>query len=115
MGTLSTHVLNTASGEPGVGIPYKLTRLGTDSARICAGVTNEDGRTDGALLSEERFELGTYELLFTVGDYFASKTMGPPSKPFLDEIVIRFSLGADEHYHVPLLVSPWSYSTYRGS
>ena len=115
MGTLSTHVLDTASGRPASGIRYTLFRAGTDREFVCSGETNEAGRTDAPLLTSEEFEPGTYELVFAVGEYFAEDDMTSQGTPFLDEIVLRFTLSARGRYHVPLLVSPWSYSMYRGS
>jgi 5-hydroxyisourate hydrolase len=102
--SLSTHVLDTASGRPAAGVPIALRR---DGAVIASAVTNVDGRTDGPLL--ETLEAGEYELEFAVGDYFGERA-------FLDRIPLRFIVSDPAaHYHVPLLVSPWSYSTYRGS
>lgn len=115
MGSLSTHVLDTASGRPATGIRYTLYRAGTDRQFVCTGETNDDGRPDPPLLSSEQFEPGTYELVFSVADYFARNGMNTRATPFLDEIVLRFSLSESESYHVPLLVSPWGYSMYRGS
>ena len=115
MGSLSTHVLDTASGRPASGVRYTLFRAGTDREFVCTGETNKAGRTDAPLLSSEQFEPGTYELVFSIGEYFSRDGMTSEGPPFLDEIVLRFTLSAREHYHVPLLVSPWSYSMYRGS
>lgn len=115
MGYLTTHVLDTAAGKPGDGISLQLFRLGDDRKQIYAGVTNADGRTDKPILSEEDFALGTYEIVFDVGDYFAVSAIPASTPPFLGDVVLRFTISEDEHYHVPLLVSPWSYSTYRGS
>ena len=115
MGSLSTHVLDTVSGRPASRIRYSLFRAGTDRELVCTGETNKAGRTDAPLLSSEDFEPGTYELVFAVGEYFAEDGMTIRGTAFLDEIVLRFTLSAREHYHVPLLVSPWSYSMYRGS
>ena len=115
MGYLTTHVLDTAAGKPGDGISLQLFRLGDDRKQIYTGVTNADGRTDKPILSEEDFALGTYEIVFDVGDYFAVSAIPASSPPFLGDVVLRFTISEDEHYHVPLLVSPWSYSTYRGS
>ena len=114
-GSLSTHVLDTASGRPASGIRYTLCRAGTDREIVCTGETNEEGRTDALLLTSEEFEPGTYELVFAVGEYFSRADMTGEGPSFLDEVVLRFTLSAREHYHVPLLVSPWSYSMYRGS
>jgi 5-hydroxyisourate hydrolase len=110
MGKLTTHVLDTAHGRPGAGIAVELYRLDNDtSALVAKATTNRDGRTDAPLLDGERFRAGTYQLVFHVGAYF--KTQG-----FLDVVPIRFTIAdATAHYHVPLLCSPWSYTTYRGS
>lgn len=117
LGHLSTHVLDTSAGKPAHGVAWTLFRVdGTDRAELASGLTNSDGRTDGPLLEGERVVVGTYELVFQVADYF--KALGTPvsDPPFLDEIPLRFSIfDADQKYHVPLLVSPYSYSTYRGS
>lgn len=115
MGRLSTHVLDTARGRPAAGVPVTLHRLGPDGARtpVLAVRTNADGRTDAPLLAGTAFVPGTYELTFAVGAYFEDLA---PGAPFLDTVPLRVTLAeADGHYHVPLLVSPWSYSTYRGS
>jgi 5-hydroxyisourate hydrolase len=104
-GRLTTHVLDTAHGRPAAGVPIELFRL-DPRAPLKAVATNADGRTDEPLLTE--LEVARYELLFFVGAYFGGG--------LFDEVPIRFRIGdADAHYHVPLLVSPWSYSTYRGS
>ena len=115
MGYLTTHVLDTAAGKPGDGISLQLFRLGDDREQIFAGVTNTDGRTDTPILSEDDFAPGTYEIIFNVGDYFAASVIPASTPPFLGDVVLRFTMSQDQHYHVPLLVSPWSYSTYRGS
>jgi 5-hydroxyisourate hydrolase len=119
MGRLSTHVLDTASGRPAHGVAVELRRIGADGASELAvrATTNVDGRTDAPLLADDLFRPGTYELVFSVGDYFrAHGPAGMPEPPFLDRVPIRFGIAeTDGHYHVPLLVSPWSYSTYRGS
>ena len=115
MGRLSTHVLDTARGRPAGGIPVMLHRLGAEGARslVAQATTNADGRTDAPLLAGEAFAAGAYELTFTVGAYFDDLA---PGAPFLDAVPLRFTIGdPDGHYHVPLLVSPWGYSTYRGS
>jgi 5-hydroxyisourate hydrolase len=106
-GRLTTHVLDTANGRPAAGIPVELARLEGEARDVLATVTtNADGRTDAPLLQE--LEPGTYELVFSVGHHFG--------EGFLDRVPVRFTIAdADAHYHVPLLVSPWSYSTYRGS
>ncbi|MDH3646083.1 MAG: hydroxyisourate hydrolase [Gammaproteobacteria bacterium] len=113
MGRLTTHVLDTANGKPGNGITGQLYAIGTDVNLIAEFTTNQDGRVDKPLLGDNDFQCGTYELVFNIGEYFANET-GEDSG-FLSDVVLRFNLSKDEHYHVPLLVSPWSYSTYRGS
>ena len=119
MGRLSTHVLDITSGRPAQGVAVELRRIGPDggSELVLRTVTNADGRTDAPLLAGDRFQTGTYELVFAAGDYFRTRgTSGMPEPPFLDRVPIRFGIAEpDGHYHVPLLVSPWSYSTYRGS
>ena len=110
-GYLTTHVLDTYRGRAGAGMDVVLTRDGRELART---TTNADGRTDEPLLDRDRFELGTYELHFDVGSYFAG-VAGAPDPPFLTVVTIRFSLTEDAHYHVPLVTSPWTYTTYRGS
>ncbi|MEM8611198.1 MAG: hydroxyisourate hydrolase [Cyanobacteria bacterium P01_H01_bin.105] len=125
-GKLTTHVLDTAGGCPGAGIQVQLyyldgNRDGDSEHCLTHMVTNSDGRTDSPLLTAENMVPGVYELRFWVGDYFAAKELVSkeiflPQVPFLDLIPIRFGIAdATAHYHVPLLVSPWSYSTYRGS
>lgn len=118
MGRLSTHVLDVVRGGPAAGVGLTLRRLAADGTGqvLVETKTNQDGRTDAPLLSGETFRPGTYELRFAVGAYFASAGTAVADPPFLDEVPIRFTLAEpDGHYHVPLLVSPWSYSTYRGS
>lgn len=116
-GRLTTHVLDTARGVPGAGIAVTLHRLDGDGCRLIARmVTNANGRTDKPLLEGEDFVAGRYELVFDTAAYFRAHGVVLADPPFLDEIVLRFALAdAAAHYHVPLLVSPWSYSTYRGS
>jgi len=115
MGRLTTHVLDTANGVHGSGIKISLFSLEGGRNLLTTAVTNDDGRTDSPLLDEGAFKAGPYELEFAVGEYFASAGNELADPPFLDDVVIRVSLADDGHYHVPLLVSPWSYSTYRGS
>jgi hydroxyisourate hydrolase len=117
MGRLSTHVLDTANGRPAQGIAVELFALEGGTRRsVARTVTNADGRTDAPLLTGESFRTGTYELVFQVGAYFRAAGAAMADPPFLDVVPIRFSIAEpDGHYHVPLLVSPWSYSTYRGS
>ncbi|BCB19138.1 hydroxyisourate hydrolase [Bosea sp. ANAM02] len=117
MGHLSTHVLDTVNGRPGAGIAVTLDRLGPDGSRerLVEAVTNRDGRTDSPLLSGALVP-GTYELTFAIGAYFRSLGTALPQPAFLDLVPVRFGIAeADGRYHVPLLASPWSYSTYRGS
>ena len=115
MGRLTTHVLDIAHGRPGAGIRVKLFALQGERHLIANTMTNDDGRTEEPLLSEETFIAGSYELEFSVGEYFAATGIETGDPPFLGDIVIRFAVKDGEDYHVPLLVSPWSYSTYRGS
>lgn len=117
MGRLSTHVLDTASGKPARGVRIELFRVGADGAfePIGESVTNSDGRTDAPLLSGDSLAPGSYELRFHVGTHFRGRA-DVADVPFLDVVPIRFGIAdAAGHYHVPLLVSPWSFSTYRGS
>lgn len=116
MGFLTTHVLDTASGRPGAGIRVELYRLGERRALLKTTHTNDDGRCDGPLMADEDFLAGEYELVFHTAEYFSTRGMELSSPPFLDRVVIRFGIAAeDQHYHVPLLISPYGYSTYRGS
>lgn len=114
MGRLTTHVLDTANGCPAAGMAFALYRRGTEQA-LARGNTNADGRCDAPLL-EGALEAGRYELRFGVADYFRTQGSVLPDPPFLDEVTLAFGISDPQgHYHVPLLVSPWSYSTYRGS
>ena len=115
MGRLSTHVLDTAQGKPGEGISVKLFSLQGDRHLVASMMTNKDGRTDEPLLEGKTYRAGCYELEFAVGAYFQDAGLNGGNPPFLDDIVIRVSLAEGQNYHVPLLVTPWSYSTYRGS
>ena len=117
MGRLTTHVLDTANGCPGEGIHIKLFRLGKAGAMLIAeGRTNAEGRVDGPLLSGEQFETGDYLLEFAAGAYFRARGTELADPAFLDIVPVRFGVAdADAHYHVPLLISPYGYSTYRGS
>jgi len=116
-GRLTTHVLDTATGKPAAGMKIELWRV-VDGERtmLRSVVTNADGRTGEPLLEGGALVAGTYELVFAVGDYFADRETTLPDPPFLDRVPVRFGV-ADPggHYHVPLLTSPWAYSTYRGS
>ena len=115
MGRLTTHVLDTAAGIPAHGMRVELQR--TEPAAASASfATNADGRVPAALLEDTALAAGRYELRFHVADYFRARGIALPDPPFLDIVVIRFGIADPaQHYHVPLLVSPWSYSTYRGS
>lgn len=115
MGRLTTHILDTASGQPAADVAVRLYKLGDERQQLAATRSNEDGRTDEPLLDGDAFASGSYELEFDIGDYFAANGAAPGDPAFLNTVVIRFAVDASEHYHVPLLASPWSYSTYRGS
>lgn len=117
MGRLSTHVLDTANGKPAGGLAVELFAVEGEKRRsVVRTATNADGRTDAPLMAGEAFRTGTYELVFDVGSYFRSLGTATADPPFLDIVPVRFTIAEpDGHYHVPLLVSPWSYSTYRGS
>jgi len=116
MTKLTTHVLDIYSGKPGAGIKVELYYLNNNKKEKKNTFTlNQDGRADKPLLEGEDFLNGKYELVFFIGDYFKNVSKSD-ELPFLDDVVIRFGISnSKEHYHVPLLVSPWSYSTYRGS
>jgi len=116
-GRLSTHALDTHAGHPAVGMAVVLFELAGDRAhRIATAVTNADGRTDEPLISGRPLPIGRYELQFAVGDHFRRRGIAGGEPPFLDVVPLRFSIAEPEgHYHVPLLCTPWSYSTYRGS
>jgi len=117
MGKLTTHVLDTAHGKPGAGIAIALYRMNGYQREFVAGhTTNADGRCDGALLEGEAMKPGMYELDFAIGDYFARNGVRMPEPRFIDVVTLRFGINdGNAHYHVPLLASPYSYSTYRGS
>jgi 5-hydroxyisourate hydrolase len=114
---LSTHVLDTAHGCPALGMKIELWSLdGEDRTLVTTVKTNADGRTDMPLLAADEMEAGQYEIIFFVGDYFAAKSGALPKIRFLDKVPVRFGLAdAGGSYHVPLLCTPWAYSTYRGS
>jgi len=117
-GRLTTHVLDTAAGKPAGGLPVDLFAVNAQGPQtlLATFVTNADGRLDAPALEGERLKAGTYELLFHAGIYFARAGLATDAPAFLDSIPIRFAISNPEsHYHVPLLLSPWSYSTYRGS
>lgn len=115
-GFLTTHVLDTALGRPAAGLMIELYRIeGGNRAKLAAMSTNEDGRTDQPILPKETFEIGLYELSFHAGAYLNQQGLSADKPRFLDIIPIRFGLSEAVHYHVPLLLSPFGYSTYRGS
>ena len=116
MTKLTTHVLDIYSGKPGKGIKVELFFInGGEKSKLKTVVLNSDGRSDIPLVEKKNFKKGKYELVFFIGDYFKN-FIKSETIPFLDDVVIRFGISkTNEHYHVPLLVSPWSYSTYRGS
>lgn len=116
MGRLTTHVLDTANGKPGKGIAVAVYSLNGERREVARAVTNDDGRCDQPLLEGAALEAGRYEIIFSAGDYFRQLDSTLPEPPFVDEVALRFGVADPAaHYHVPLLVSPWSYSTYRGS
>lgn len=115
-GRLTTHVLDTASGKPAAGLSISLYRLnGETRTHLKTVSTNDDGRCEAPLLQGPEFVPGEYELVFAAGDYLRRQGAALPSPAFLDIVPIRFGMAETAHYHVPLLVSPYGYSTYRGS
>ncbi|MBS0568553.1 MAG: hydroxyisourate hydrolase [Proteobacteria bacterium] len=115
MGRLTTHVLDTAHGNPAVGMRVEL-HAAQSGERLASVVTNDDGRANAPLLEGAALRPGRYTLTFHVAEYFRARGVALPDPPFLDVVRIDFGIAdADQHYHVPLLVSPWSHSTYRGS
>ncbi len=117
MGYLTTHVLDTAHGCPAAGMRIDLFRLDGEARSLMTSVAaNADGRYDGALAEGEAFGAGTYEIVFHAGAYFRGRGVDLPDPPFIDLVPVRFGIASpDDHYHVPLLVSPYGYATYRGS
>lgn len=117
MAKLSTHVLDTHSGQPALGMTVALERFENDQwISLTSTVTNLDGRTNKPLLEGERITIGRYRLIFGVADYFRGRGVVLPDPPFLGDVSLEFGLAIDTgSYHIPLLCSPWSYSTYRGS
>lgn len=117
-GRLSTHVLDAHAGLPAVGVEVELVELSRygDSRHIMSALTDEDGRTRPALIEGRPLPIGTYQLCFKMGAYYASRGVSLGDPPFLDAVPLRFGISEPErHLHVPLLVTPWSYTTYRGS
>lgn len=117
MGRLTTHVLDAAHGCPGSSIKVELYRVeGAQLTQVANAVTNDDGRCDAPLLQGDAYRSGVYQLQFSAGDYYRARGVTLPEPAFLDVVVLRFGISAEQdHYHVPLLISPYSYSTYRGS
>lgn len=115
MGRLSTHILDTTHGCPAQGVEIRLFALGATRELQASAISNADGRTDYPLLEDSSMRTGSYELEFDIGSYFAARGNAADEPPFLDTVVIRFSVKGGDNYHVPLLASPWSYTTYRGS
>ncbi len=117
MGKLSTHVLDTTQGKPGAGVSVALYRLDGDARVLLkTDLTNGDGRCAAPLLEGDALRAGCYELVFGAGDYFAAQGVAMPEPRFIDRVVIAFGIADPaQNYHVPLVVTPWSYSTYRGS
>jgi 5-hydroxyisourate hydrolase len=116
MGRLTTHVLDTATGRPASGLVIELYRIDGEATYVRSVTTNDDGRVDGPLLQGDALAAGVYELRFNAGDYLRQGSLALADPPFLDVIPIRFGIAdPSQHYHVPLLLSPFGYSTYRGS
>ncbi|QRX81322.1 hydroxyisourate hydrolase [Glaciimonas sp. PAMC28666] len=117
MGKLSTHVLDITQGKPGAGVSIGLYLVNANGKTLLKSVvTNADGRCDAPLLQGEDMQAGQYELIFAAGDYFAAQGVTVPTPRFVDQVTLAFGIAdPEQNYHVPLVVSPWSYSTYRGS
>jgi len=117
MGKLSTHVLDITQGKPGAGVKVKLFRVKENTKVLLkTDTTNQDGRCETPLLTGGEIVAGKYELVFAAGAYFAAQGVALPEPRFVDEVVIAFGIAdPDANYHVPIVVSPWAYSTYRGS
>ena len=116
MGRLTTHVLDTAQGQPAAGVDVILYRVSPELQELARDQTNHDGRLNQPILEGEDLVAGTYQLVFQAGNYFRKQSSDLAEPLFVDEVVLRFGISdADQHYHVPLLVSPFAYSTYRGS
>lgn len=117
MGKLTTHVLDITQGKPGAGVLVELYAVqATQRSLVQSAVTNQDGRCDAPLLAGDEMQAGQYELVFAAGDYFAAQGVPLPEPRFLDRVIVAFGIAdPNQNYHVPLVVSPWAYSTYRGS
>ena len=117
MGKLSTHVLDTTQGKPGAGVGIELYAVGAAGRTLLTRTsTNQDGRCDAPLLEGASMQAGQYELVFAAGDYFAAQGVALPEPRFVDRVTLAFGIAhPEQNYHVPLVVTPWSYSTYRGS
>lgn len=117
MGKLSTHVLDTSQGKSGAGVRIQLFAVSAHGrALLKTDTTNADGRCSAPLLEDDAMQIGKYGLVFAAGDYFAAQGLALPEPRFVDDVTIAFGIAAlKQNYHVPLVVTPWSYSTYRGS
>jgi 5-hydroxyisourate hydrolase len=116
MGRLTTHVLDTALGQPAAGVEIVLYRVNPELQELSRDQTNSDGRLNQPILEGDDFVAGVYQLVFKAGNYFRAQPLDLAEPLFVDEVVLRFGINQpDQHYHVPLLVSPFAYSTYRGS
>lgn len=116
MGKLTTHILDTAYGKPAAGVQVRLYRVEETRVLMKTDTTNSDGRLDSPMMDDETMAVGKYEIEFDIGSYFRAMKAPMDEPAFIDDVVLRFGIAnADQHYHVPLLASPWSYSTYRGS
>ena len=117
MGKLSTHVLDITLGKPGIGVKIELYAIAPGVKTLLkTDLTNQDGRCNTALLEGDTFKAGQYELVFAAGDYFDAQGVTLPNPKFIDRVTLAFGIAdVTQNYHVPLVVSPWAYSTYRGS
>jgi 5-hydroxyisourate hydrolase len=116
MGKLTTHILDTAYGKPAAGVQVRLYRIEDSRVLLKTDTTNSDGRLDSPMMDGETMVVGKYEIEFEIGSYFREMDAPMDEPAFVDDVVLRFGIAnAEQHYHVPLLASPWSYSTYRGS
>lgn len=116
MGKLTTHILDTAHGKPAAGVAVRLFSIGSERILLKSDTTNSDGRLDSPLLEGSHMTKGTFEIEFDIGEYFRKLKVPMDDPAFVDEVVLRFGIAnTEQHYHVPLVATPWSYSTYRGS